>query len=238
MWMTPILRSAEFFHAVSPQVALRVQELGVPVDKLMTVPLGIDVKSIRFREPTFEDSVRLVCTRNLRYPVYDVPTILRSMAILNSSGFNATLTVCGSGKLQPELEVLASKLQITDRVHFMGGYAYDQLESILHTHDIYVSASLSDGASLSLFEAMAAGLFPIVSDIEANRVWLDDEESFFSTGNPDSLANRIREACRRQDFCRKAVRKNRQVVEARCDRGANLRAILQFGARHVAIGPS
>ena len=226
--MKPILRSAAFLHAVSPDVAERSQQMGVAGRKLITIPFGIDIADIPFREPAFRKPIRLVCTRNLRYPVYDVPTILRAVAILKSDHFDVRLTICGSGQLQPQMEALAQSLQIMDRVRFLGGYAYEQLVSILHDHDIYVSASLSDGASLSLFEAMAGGLFPVVSDIAANRNWLDDEESFFPPSDAQALATRIRQASRRSEICGDIVRKNRQVVERRADRSANMRKILDF----------
>ena len=234
--MIPILRSARFLHAVSPQVATRLQQLGAPSDQIITIPFGINVADIPFREPTFGNSVRLVCTRNLRYRVYDVPTILKAVAILRSDEVNVYLTVCGTGQLQPQLEALANELQITDRVKFMGGFAHDQLASILHRHDIYVSASLSDGASLSLFEGMASGLFPVVSDIPANRNWLDDEESFFPPQDANALAKRVRDAANRQEFCRKIARKNHELVLSNCERKANMRKILDFVELQASAG--
>ena len=36
----------------------------------------------------------------------------------------------------------------------------------------YISMTESDGASLSLMEAMAVGAIPVVSDIEPNREWV------------------------------------------------------------------
>ena len=45
--------------------------------------------------------------------------------------------------------------------------------------NIYVSTSLSDGASNSLMEAMATRLAPIVSDIPANRAFIKDGQNGF-----------------------------------------------------------
>ena len=38
----------------------------------------------------------------------------------------------------------------------------------------FLSLTTSDGASLSLLEAMAVGAIPIVSDIEPNKEWITD----------------------------------------------------------------
>jgi glycosyltransferase involved in cell wall biosynthesis len=38
---------------------------------------------------------------------------------------------------------------------------------------IYVSVPSSDGTSVTLLEAMAAGAYPVVSDLPGNREWVD-----------------------------------------------------------------
>ena len=52
-----------------------------------------------------------------------------------------------------------------------------------------------DGVSSSLLEAMAVGVFPIVSDIKANRYWAEKGCSmiFFKESSADDLAKAISE---------------------------------------------
>ena len=63
---------------------------------------------------------------------------------------------------------------------------------------VYVSTSLADGTSISLLEAMAAGLIPVVSDIDANRPWITHGEDgfFFPAGDSQALAEQIVQAMR------------------------------------------
>ena len=80
----------------------------------------------------------------------------------------------------------------------------DDLPDMLAKADIYVSASRSDGTSLSLLEAMAAGAFPVVSDIPANREWL--------TGQGDGLLFDVDGDKMLADCLEKAIRDEPQKI--------------------------
>ena len=221
-----VLDGANCVHTVSPQSAARVSELTFGDQGSITAPFGIDVDALPYREPSFRDPVRLVCTRSLQYTVYDIPTILKAVQLMNRRNQLVCLSLCGGGMLQHELENLAVKFDVRDQVDFMGGYAPKDLLSILHSHDIYISAALSDGASLSLMEAMSAGLFPVVSDIPANRDWLEDEMSFFPPGDAAALAERIASAIQKQYRLSERTWQNRAKVNQLGDRQRNLNRIL------------
>ena len=80
----------------------------------------------------------------------------------------------------------------------------------LHSGSCYISASLSDGTANSLLEAMAAGLFPIVSDIPANREWIADGENgmLFPPGDHMALARCLERACRERAWMSSARETN------------------------------
>lgn len=54
--------------------------------------------------------------------------------------------------------------------------------------DVFVSIPVRDGTPLSLLEAMSLGLFPVVSDLDANREWLDDHCASWVTDQPGTVA--------------------------------------------------
>jgi glycosyltransferase involved in cell wall biosynthesis len=223
-----MFRSAALIHTVSPQIDDRIGELGTARTKLRCLPFGIDVDAIQMkvRDEPFGAPLRLVCTRSIQNFVYDMPTIIRAMAELKRRNVAAQLTFSGTGALEQECKDLAIQLGLDDCITFMGGYTSDQLNGILHDHDIYVSASLSDGASLSLLEAMASGIYPVVSDIPANRVWLEDVRAgFFPPGDAIALADRI-EGIASQGQLPTDGRQNRAHVEASGNRTQNMSRVL------------
>jgi glycosyltransferase involved in cell wall biosynthesis len=70
------------------------------------------------------------------------------------------LVVVGDGELRNELEALALRLELSDRVHFLG--ARRDLGDLLNAIDIFAMPSYWEGLPLSMVLAMGAGL-PVVA---------------------------------------------------------------------------
>jgi glycosyltransferase involved in cell wall biosynthesis len=224
-----VLRGAQLVNPVAGHMTGLLREWGVGEDRTLVMPFGIDLRKLPFvpRTNRLADGVRLLCTRNLDRPVYDIPTLLHALAKARSQGSQATLTLA-SGAPESSLKELAGQLGIEQAVTFGGGYAIEDLPALMARHDVYVSSSLWDGASVSLMEAMACGLFPLVSDIPANREWLVDRQNalLFAPGDRDALAQLILSLPSRREFIEQAVLANRKLAEARADREKNLRTLL------------
>ena len=67
---------------------------------------------------------------------------------------------------------LAADLGISEAVRFEGAVDRESIPQMLDSSAIYCSMLDTDGLSASLIEAMAAGLFPVVTDIPANKIWI------------------------------------------------------------------
>jgi glycosyltransferase involved in cell wall biosynthesis len=137
------------------------------------------------------------------------------------------MTFAGDGPLKPELEALAARRGLHGRVKFLGTLGNAALPALLREHDVYLSASRSDGTSLSLLEAMATGLFPIVSRIAANSAWVEDGVGglLHRVGDPLGLARRVGELARRPELAVSAARLNRDRVLRLGDRTTNMRRL-------------
>ena len=85
------------------------------------------------------------------------------------------------------------RVGINNDVVFHEWLPRDEIPRLLSLASIYVSTSLSDGASNSLLEAMACGVAPVVSNIPANQPWIDDGVNgyLFPVGDKKALANNI-----------------------------------------------
>ncbi len=226
-----IFRHAALVNSVCEHVAGTLESLGIHRDSVLVLPFGIELRDFPFcrHENPFASGVRIVCPRSLEQ-VYDIPTVIRGVAEARRRNVDAMLTLPAGGKLQPELERLTKKLGIAEAVTFGGGYNRQELQNILARHDVYVSASLWDGASLSLMEAMACGIFPVVSDIPANSEWLKDGENalMFPCGDWKFLGELLASLPQRKDMVECAVLRNRQIIEERADRKVNLQKFMDM----------
>ena len=238
-----VLGGAELVNPVASHMTGILHRLGVSDDRTMVMPFGIDLGKLPFvpKPDRLSGNVKLLCTRSLGSPVYDIPTLLHALAKARSQGSHATLTLAAKGKLAPSLKKLAGQLGLDQAVTFGDGYAAQDLPAMMAGHDVYVSSSLSDGASVSLMEAMACGAFPLVSDIPANREWLVDRQNamLFAPGDCDTLAQLILSLPEQRWFIEHAVQSNRKLAEMKADRTKNLRMLLDrlAAAAHVVLPP-
>jgi glycosyltransferase involved in cell wall biosynthesis len=221
-----ICRHTDCVNAVSEELREMILSLGTSPAKIETFTLGIDTRRFKFSERAFlypTKPLRFICTRRLE-PVYDHATIIRSMAILNRRGIRFVLTIVGDGELRRSLEALAAELSITDRITFAGTLPNALLPAYLDEHDVFLSASSRDGTSLCLLEAMASGLYPVVSDIRANAEWIKHGRNgwLHKVADPESLANCIESLLSRLEQTREALVPNREAVIKRGDRAANM----------------
>jgi glycosyltransferase involved in cell wall biosynthesis len=87
-----------------------------------------------------------------------------------------------------------------------------------------VSTNFFDGTSISLLEAMASGVFPVVSDIAGNREWLTGrgDSLLFDPNNTLELAHCLAVAILNKSLRENAVDMNRQRVIDRGHRQKNM----------------
>lgn len=169
--------------------------LDVPKEKIVQVPMGVDQKLLIERKDNFEskEDVVILSTRSLE-PVYDLKTLIEAVPlIIQKTNKKARFWITGLGSQEQELRKLASKLKVEKNVEFKGYVSREDFEQLFQKADLYVSTSLSDSTSVSLLEAMASGLLPVVTDIPGNREWIEDGKNgfLFPFGNYQALAEKI-----------------------------------------------
>jgi glycosyltransferase involved in cell wall biosynthesis len=106
---------------------------------------------------------------------------------------------------------------------------YDDLPRYYRMADLYLSASHSDGTSISLLEAMACGRPALVSDIPGNREWVQSGVNgwLFPDGDEKALAAAIMKAVDQREQLPKMGRAAREIAEQRADWERNFPALLK-----------
>jgi len=124
---------------------------------------------------------RLTCVKRL-------DLMLETFAIVHSRYPQSILVLAGDGDQYDELKVRATNLGISDAV-FWTGFTHN-IPRLLAALDIYVQSSINEGLSLSLLEAMSAGL-PVVATrvASAEEIIKPGETGFLvEPGQPEQMA--------------------------------------------------
>jgi glycosyltransferase involved in cell wall biosynthesis len=217
------VRCADLINAWSPNIRDSAVRFGASPQRVLTCSRGIDLSLFPTSRERAEAPLRIVMTRSLKRS-YNVEQLVRAMPLVLRAEPDAVCEIAGDGPKRAELEALAESLKVSASVRFVGRRSRDGILDLLRGAHVYVSTSVTDGLALSHFEAMAAGVFPVVSDISANRLWIRDRANGFLVplGEAETLAAKILQAWRDPGLRGRAAAENRALVEREFDRSKNL----------------
>jgi len=141
--------------------------------------------------------------------------LIRAIPIILKDEPETKFRIAGDGSERKALEREVKSLNINSSVEFLGRVPHKEMPNLLSQADIYVSTSLNDGTSVSLLEAMGSGVFPVVTDIPANREWITNGENGFlvPADEAESLASKIIDAIRNRELAEKSREENRLIVQ-------------------------
>jgi glycosyltransferase involved in cell wall biosynthesis len=150
---------------------------------------GIDRDAVR-RELGFGEKDKVIGAVGNLYPVKGHAVLLRALAELEDPRIH--VVIAGRGAEEPRLGALAESLSLQNRVHLLG-FRKD-VPRLLSAFDVYALPSFSEGQSLALMEAMAAGLPIVASRVGGNPELIQEGEDglLFEAGNVKDLASKLR----------------------------------------------
>jgi len=226
------LRKADLVVCRTPFMREEIAKLDVHPKKLKISFLGVNTKEFSPAQRSEELREKLdiysllpvvISTRALR-PIYDIQTLVKAIPLVLKDVQQAKFAIVGEGEQLKYLETLAHSLAILDSIRFVGHIPYEKVSHYLASSDIYVSTSLSDGAPSSLLEAMACGLAPVVTDIAANRAWIQDGENGFlvPVRDPEMLAAKITFLLRNDDIRSRFGEINMKIVKEKAEYNVQL----------------
>lgn len=228
-----VCRRAAAVHVVSDEMVQAALDLGVPPERVSCIPVGIRLASFPRKPSMSRPAVpRILCTRR-HEPIYDNDTIIDALIRLAASGMRFHATFAGPGPLTARYRERVNTNGLSDVVTVVGGVDAGEVRRLLGESDIFVSASRVDGTSSALLEALAVGLVPVVSDIAANRAWIDEGANglLFPAGDSGALATALRRAANDDELIERARVNGRARVEEGGDLDRNLDRLTELLAR-------
>jgi glycosyltransferase involved in cell wall biosynthesis len=116
----------------------------------------------------------------------DQDTVIRAMPLLPQ---DIQLVFVGDGSRMEACKELCKKLNVQDRVRFLGARA--DIAQLLSEADIAIQSSHWEGFGLTAVEAMAAGLPVIATNVDGLRQVVEDAGMLFTQGDEKELAQTI-----------------------------------------------
>lgn len=162
--------AADHIFTVSAALAAKLRELGAPADKITVARNGVDLEL--FRPPADRQQLRRVrgVTTPLLLSVGNLIELkghhLAIEALQSLPGHH--LWIIGDGPELSALEKLAHRLQVDDRVDFLGRVTQTRLVELYGAADALLLCSSREGWANVLLEAMACGTPVVATDVSGN----------------------------------------------------------------------
>ena len=193
-------------------------------ERILVLPKGINLE--KYQKWHSKDQNLAIVTRSLT-EVYHHQDILKALGILKEKGIKLRLTIVGDGNLMKPLEALVEDLDLKEQVNFLGRVPNSLLPKLLQKAAIYLSVPETEGVSASLFEAMASGCFPIVTDLPGTRAFIKNGENglLVPVNSPTKIADAIEDYLENQARYHLGILENRAFIEMHVDLKKNMEAI-------------
>lgn len=223
-------------------VRQKALQFGFPAERVALFPWGVDLQhfapggAAELRQRLgWQDALVLLSLRAWE-PLYGVDVIVRAFIRAAQKEERLRLLLLGGGSQAAGLRKMLAEQRLLDRVYLGGQVSQNDLPVFYRAADLYLSASHSDGSSVSLMEALACGLPVLVSDIPTNREWVQDgvQGWLFPDGDDAALAEGILQAIGQQPRLGEMSRAGRALAEQRADWQVNFQRML--AAYHQALG--
>ncbi|MBN4071174.1 glycosyltransferase family 4 protein [Crocinitomix catalasitica] len=163
------IKSADVITADAVYMADAISKLGTE-SKVVIANFGIDYEEIQI--PSKEN---IIYSNRLHFPLYQIDKIIRAYADFQKQHPDWKLILGARGESSDELKTLAKDLLQKGSYEFIGFVEMDVNQSYYLKSRIYISIPESDGTSISLLEAMGYGCIPVVSNLPANKEWIEDD---------------------------------------------------------------
>ncbi|MFR5581713.1 MAG: sugar transferase [Thomasclavelia ramosa] len=184
-----------------------VPGIGVHVDEIQNQKIDID--SMRKELGLKSDDYVIMSIGQISIRK-NQKVIIEAISLINNP--KVKYVIVGFGELEEELQNLANKLNVIDRVIFTG-YRQDA-KALLHCADLFAFPSLQEGLPASLMEAMSVGLPVVCSDIRGNNDLIENDIGGYLCNSNDykSFAKKIDYLLNNKDIALKMGKYNQNNI--------------------------
>ena len=168
-------------------------DMGVPLDRMRLVPVGVDQELFRPLPEVRRRPGRLITTASADVALKGLAHLLEAVAKLRTER-DVSLTVIGRPKPGASMDLIG-RLGLGDCVSFVSGVTDERIVELYAESELAVVPSLYEGFSLPAIEAMATGTTLVATDGGAlPEVTGRDGETVLQcrAGDSDALAHAIR----------------------------------------------
>jgi len=213
-----VLNQGDEFTADGQFLADKMQELTPQKIPITIANFGINVENILIQKEN------IIYSNRLHNPLYRIDKIIIAFSKFLLQHPDWKLVIAATGSETENLKQLCKTLNIESNVEFLGWVDAKTNSENYAKAKIWVSIPESDATSISLLEAMSLGCIPVVSNLPANREWVQDKITGIVVNNVDApFFTQFAEI-----ECEKAVSINQKLIAAKGTKEVNKKRFIEI----------
>ena len=171
------------------------------------IPLGVDLpEKVKISKADLIKSLGLENTKitilylSRLHEKKGLELLMQALARFEKIDFSLLIAGDGERDYKDSLEQLSEQLNLTNKCHFLGQVAGDKKLALLQHSDLFALTSYSENFGISVLEAMACGLVPLISDqVALSTVIQDHQLGLVCSVDVDSIESQLNFAFSNQE---------------------------------------
>lgn len=144
-----------------------------PVVNIDVIANGVDTEKFKPAENKKSRKLNLITVGRLS-ETKRVGTLIDAVDIIKNKGIDVSLVIVGDGRLRSSLDQQILNKKLSDNVKITGFVKSEEMPRYYNSSDLYLSATMQEGMSNAMLEAMASSLPIITTKCEGVEELIDD----------------------------------------------------------------
>ena len=208
----PIWQRASALVACSEGLRARAMEF-LPSARIEVIPNGVDLQRFHPVEVRRDSEILRLLTVGRLSATKRLGLLIEAVELLGRQGCNVHLTIVGGGAMESELRQLLTQKDLRGVVTLLGRRESRELPKIYRQQDVLVSASMQEGMSNAMLEAMASGLPIVTTRCEGVDELIADNGIIVDDPRPPALAAAIEKLARNRSVVKSMSSEARKRAE-------------------------
>jgi glycosyltransferase involved in cell wall biosynthesis len=198
---------------VAPSEGLKDRALKfLPSVEIDVIPNGVELERFTPAETAKKPQILRLLTVGRLSVTKRVEILIDAVEILHREGCEVRFKIVGGGQMLQKLKQIVSGKNLADIIELTGRIDAEEMPQVYRQSDIFISASMQEGMSNAMLEAMASGLPLITTRCEGVDELIADNGIIVNNANAREITDAARKlADDRQLYKKMAIAAKRQA---------------------------
>ncbi|MGB2863925.1 MAG: glycosyltransferase family 4 protein [Sedimentisphaerales bacterium] len=164
----------------------------MPSVSIDVIPNGVELDRFFPAETAKKSKVLRLLTVGRLSVTKRIELLIDTVEILHRTAFKLHLTVVGGGQMERQLRNIVTERELSGVIDITGRMNSENMPEVYRRNDIFISASMQEGMSNAMLEAMSSGLPIVTTRCEGLAELIDGNGLIIEQDNIEEIAKAVK----------------------------------------------